>query len=180
MAFNVQDIKSNLQFGGARPSLFQVSFTNPATAVADIKVPFLCRAASLPQSTMPAIEVPYFGRRTKVAGTSRTYENWSVTVINDEDFLIRQALETWSSQINTFQGNIRGFGTAAPAEYQSRAQVIQYGQTGNVICTYTFENIFPLTVGAIELNWENDNAIEEFTVEFSLDYWTLDGRPDLN
>jgi hypothetical protein len=178
MAFNVQDIKSQLQFGGARPSLFQVTFTNPATAVADIKVPFLCRAASLPGSSLPSIEVPYFGRRTKVAGTSRQYENWTVTVINDEDFLIRGALESWSSRINAYQGNIRNFATAAPAEYQSRAQVIQYGQTGNVLRTYIFENIFPLNVSPIELNWDSADQIEEFTVEFALDYWTIDGVAD--
>jgi hypothetical protein len=178
MAFNVQDIKSQLQFGGARPSLFQVSFSNPATAIADIKVPFLCRAASLPASMLGAINVPYFGRHTKVAATSRTYDNWQVTVINDEDFLIRSALESWSSKINSYRGNIRNFGTSAPAEYQSRAQVIQYGQTGNILRTYTFENIFPLNVGAIELNWEAGDQIEEFTVEFSLDLWTIEGVAD--
>jgi hypothetical protein len=178
VSFSVQDIKSNLQYGGARPSLFQVSFTNPATTAADAKVPFLCRAASLPASVLPVIEVPYFGRRTKVAGTSRQYENWTVTIYNDEDFLIRAALESWSSMINAYEGNIREFATASPLEYQSTAQVIQYGQTGNVLKTYIFQNIMPVNIGPIELDWENDSAIEVFTCEFALDYWSISGVAD--
>jgi hypothetical protein len=176
MAFSVNEIKSQLQFGGARPSLFQVRFTNPATGEADLKVPFMVKAAQLPASTVSQIEVPYFGRRIKVAGT-RTYENWSVTVINDEDFKIRRAIEAWSRRINTYIGNLRDFGTAAPAEYKSRAEVIQYGQTGNILRTYQFEGIFPLNVGAIELNWESGDQVEEFTVEFAVDYWTVPGEP---
>ena len=176
MAFSVNEIKSQLQFGGARPSLFQVRFTNPATGEADLKVPFMVKAAQLPASTVSQIEVPYFGRRIKVAGT-RTYENWSVTVINDEDFKIRRAIEAWSRRINTYIGNLRDFGTPAPAEYKSRAEVIQYGQTGNILRTYQFEGIFPLNVGAIELNWESGDQVEEFTVEFAVDYWTVPGEP---
>jgi hypothetical protein len=176
MAFSVNEIKSQLQFGGARPSLFQVRFTNPATGEADLKVPFMVKAAQLPASTVSQIEVPYFGRRIKVAGT-RTYENWSVTVINDEDFKIRRAIEAWSRRINTYIGNLRDFGTAAPAEYKSRAEVIQYGQTGNILRTYQFEGIFPLNIGAIELNWESGDQVEEFTVEFAVDYWTVPGEP---
>lgn len=176
MAFSVNEIKSQLQFGGARPSLFQVRFTNPATGEADLKVPFMVKAAQLPASTISQIEVPYFGRRVKVAGT-RTYENWSVTVINDEDFKIRRAIEAWSRRVNTYTGNLRDFSTAAPAEYKSRAEVIQYGQTGNILRTYQFEGIFPLSVGAIELNWESGDQIEEFQVEFAVDYWTVPGEP---
>lgn len=176
MAFSVNEIKSQLQFGGARPSLFQVRFTNPATGEADLKVPFMVKAAQLPASTVSQIEVPYFGRRIKVAGT-RTYENWSVTVINDEDFKIRRAIETWSRRVNTYIGNLRDFGTSAPAEYKSRAEVIQYGQTGNILRTYQFEGIFPLNIGAIELNWESGDQVEEFTVEFAVDYWTVPGEP---
>lgn len=176
MAFNINEIKSQLQFGGARPSLFQVRFTNPATPEADLKVPFMVKAASLPASTLSEVQVPYFGRRIKVPGT-RNYENWTVTVINDEDFKVRRAIEAWSRRINTYQGNIRDFGSAAPAEYKSRAEVIQYGQAGNILRTYLFEGLFPLNISAIELNWESGDAIEEFQVEFAVDYWTVPGEP---
>lgn len=175
MAFNINEIKSQLQFGGARPSLFQVRFTNPGSGEADLKVPFMVKAAQLPASTLSQIDVPYFGRRIKVSGT-RTYENWGVTVINDEDFRIRRAIETWSKRINTYVGNTRDFGSASPAEYKSRAEVIQYGQKGNVLRTYQFEGVFPLNIGAIELNWESGDAIEEFQVEFAVDYWTVPGE----
>lgn len=176
MAFSVNEIKSQLQFGGARPSLFQVRFTNPATGEADLKVPFMVQAASLPASTVSQIEVPYFGRRIKVAGT-RSYENWSVTIMNDEDFKVRRAIETWSRRVNTYIGNLREFGSSAPAEYKSRAEVIQYGQTGQVLRTYMFEGIFPLNIGAIDLNWESGDQIETYQVEFAVDYWTVPGEP---
>lgn len=176
MAFSINEIKSQLQYGGARPSLFQVRFSNPATAEADIKVPFMVKAASLPSSIVSEIQVPYFGRRIKVAGV-RTYENWSVTVINDEDFRVRRALEAWSRKINTYVGNTRDFGSSAPAEYKQRAEVIQYGQTGAILRTYQFEGIFPLNVSPIEVNWENGDQIEEFTCEFAVDYWTVPGEP---
>ena len=176
MAFSINEIKSQLQFGGARPSLFQVRFTNPGTGEGDLKVPFMVKAAQLPASALSMIEVPYFGRKIKVAGT-RTYENWTVTVINDEDFKIRRAIETWSRKINTYIGNTRDFGSAAPAEYKSRAEVIQYGQAGNILRTYQFDGIFPLHVGAIELNWESGDQVEEFQVEFAVDYWTVPGEP---
>lgn len=176
MAFSVNEIKSQLQFGGARPSLFQVRFTNPATSEADLKVPFMVQAAQLPASSVSQIEVPYFGRRIKVAGT-RTYENWSVTIMNDEDFKIRRAMETWSRRVNTYIGNIREFGSSAPAEYKSRAEVVQFGQTGQILRTYQFEGIFPLNIGAIELNWESGDQIETYQVEFAVDYWTVPGEP---
>lgn len=176
MAFNINEIKSQLQFGGARPSLFQVRFINPATGEADLKVPFMVKAAQLPASTISQIDVPYFGRRIKVSGT-RTYENWSITVINDEDFKIRRAIEAWSRRINSYSGNARAFSSAAPAEYKSRAEVIQYGQNGNILRTYMFEGIFPLNIGAIELNWESGDQVEEFQVEFAVDYWHVPGEP---
>lgn len=176
MAFSINDIKSQLQFGGARPSLFQVRFLNPVTAEADLKVPFLTRAASIPASTLSQIEVPYMGRRIKEAGT-RTYENWAVTVINDEDFRIRRALEQWSYAINSYRGNLRQFGSSAPSEYKSTAEVIQYGKDGSVLRTYQFEGVFPLNISPIELNWEAGDQIEEYQVEFAVDLWTVPGEP---
>ena len=120
MAFNVNEIRSQLTLGGARGSLFQVTFSNPANSVADIKVPFLVRAAQLPSSDLGTIEVPYFGRKVKLAG-DRTFGDWTVTVINDEDFLVRNAMEEWSSRINSNQTNLRSFGSAAPLLYKSTA-----------------------------------------------------------
>lgn len=174
MAFNVNDIRSQLTLGGARGSLFQVTFTNPANSVADIKVPFLCRATSIPESNLGTIEVPYFGRKIKLAG-DRTYGDWSVTVINDEDFLIRNAMEEWSSTINHNQTNLRTFGSAAPLLYKSTAEVTQFSKTGVPIRTYRFNGIFPTSISNIDLNWGDTDAIEEFQVTFAYDFWDISG-----
>ena len=174
MAFNVNEIRSQLTLGGARGSLFQVTFTNPANGVADIKVPFLVRSSQIPESSVGVIEVPYFGRKVKLAG-DRTFGDWSVTVINDEDFLIRNAMEEWSNRINSLQTNLRSFGSAAPLLYKSTAEVTQFSKTGVPIRSYKFNGIFPTTISAIDLNWGDTDAIEEFQVTFQYDWWEVSG-----
>ena len=111
MAFNINEIRSQLTLGGARPTLFQCNITNPANSAGDLKTPFLVRASQVPAATLGFIEVPYFGRKTKIAG-DRTFAEWTVTIINDEDFLIRNAMEEWMQTINSHVGNVRGFGSA--------------------------------------------------------------------
>ena len=108
MAFNINEIRSQLALGGARPTLFQVNITNPANAAADLKSPFLIRASQVPASTLGFIEVPYFGRKVKIAG-DRTFAEWNVTVINDEDFLIRNSMEEWMNTINSHYNHMMGY-----------------------------------------------------------------------
>lgn len=174
MAFNVNEIRSQLTLGGARGALFQVAFTNPANSIADIKVPFLVRSAALPASELGTIEVPYFGRKVKLAG-DRTFGDWSVTVINDEDFLIRNAMEEWSNTINSLQTNLRSFGSAAPLLYKSTAEVTQFSKTGVPLRVYKFNGIFPTSISAIDLNWADTDSIEEFQVSFQYDWWEVSG-----
>jgi len=174
MAFNINDMKSQLVGGGARQSLFSVQFNNPANGVANIKVPFMVRTASIPESKLGNITIPYFGRKINLAG-DRTFADWTVTVINDEDFLIRNAMEQWSNAINSFEGNLRNFGGASPLLYKSDAVVTQYGKTGNVIRQYTFHGIYPGDVSNIELDWDATDRIEEFRVTFMYDYWDVSG-----
>lgn len=173
MAFNINDLRSQLTFGGAKSSLFQVQITNPANGVADIKVPFMVRAATLPASTLGTIEVPYFGRKIKIAG-DRTFEAWTVQVINDEDFLIRNAMETWMSSINSHQGNITSFDSASPLQYKAQAQITQYSKTGVPLRVYNFNGLFPTDVAAIDMNWETE-GIQEFGVTFQYDWWSVSG-----
>ena len=173
MAFNINDLRSQLTFGGAKSSLFQVQITNPANGVADIKVPFMVRAATLPASTLGTIEVPYFGRKIKLAG-DRTFEAWTVQVINDEDFLIRNAMETWMSSINSHQGNITSFDSASPLQYKAQAQITQYSKTGVPLRVYNFNGLFPTDVAAIDMNWETE-GIQEFSVTFQYDWWSVSG-----
>ena len=124
MAFSINEIKSQLALGGARNTLFQVRIFNPANSIADIKTQFMVSAAQIPSEMIGTIEVGYFGRKIKLAG-DRVYDTWTVNVINDEDFLIRNALETWSNAINGRETNLRGFGGPQASLYKSQAQVIQ-------------------------------------------------------
>jgi hypothetical protein len=174
MAFNVNLFKGAMKLGGARPSLFQVNITNPVAGGADIQVPFMCKAASLPPSSITAIPVKYFGRDIKFAG-NRTFEDWQVTVLNDEDFAIKDNLEKWHNSINSLQGNLRSFGSASPALYKSQAQVTQFGKTGVPLRVYNFVGLFPTLISPIELSWDTADAIEEFQVSFSYDYWEVTG-----
>lgn len=174
MAFNVNELRSQLTFGGARNSLFQVTITNPSNGAGDIKVPFMVKAAQIPAATLGVIEVPYFGRKLRYAG-DRTFADWTVTVINDEDFLIRNAMENWSNQINSLQGNLRTFGSSSPAQYKTTAEVTQFSRTGVPLRTYKFNGIFPSDVSSIDVNWEQTDSIEEFSVTFQYDYWEISG-----
>jgi hypothetical protein len=184
MAFNINDIKSQLQYGGASPALFQVRMTFPGGLTltnggassnrAEQKISFMCKAAQIPSQTVGVITVPYFGRQLKVAG-NRTFEDWTVTVINDEDFLIRATLEEWNKAINSHEGNLRSNGaTSNPNSYKGTAEVWQYSKAEGTlpIRKYVFEGIFPSTLAAIDLNWETE-GIQEFTTTFSYDYWEI-------
>lgn len=168
MPFNIGNLRSNLVGGGARPTLFQVLITNPVNPAADFKIPFMVKAAALPSYTIGNIDVPYMGRVIKEAG-DRTFEDWTVTVINDEDFLIRNAMESWQGAINRLRRNIRDTGGSSSLLYKSQASVQQFSKTGEVIREYQFDGIFPLTIASIPLSWETRDAIEEFEVTFAYD-----------
>jgi len=174
MAFNINEIKSQLTFGGAKASLFQVAITNPINGVADLKTPFMVQAAQIPEATMGVIEIPYFGRKVKVAG-DRTFAEWTVTIINDEDFLIRNAMEEWMASINSHEGNVTQLGTASASEYKAQAQIIYYLKTGRPLRTYNFNGLFPTTIGAITTDWSTTDDIERFDVTFQYDWWNVSG-----
>jgi hypothetical protein len=170
MAFNINEFKSQLTGGGARSSLFQVQILNPVAPEADFKVPFMVRAAGIPASTVGSFEVPYFGRNIKYAG-DRTFDDWSVTVINDEDFIVRNGFEAWMNAINTHDSNVR----ALPQDYKSNAVITQYGKDGDAIRSYVFEGMYPVSVDQIDMDWSNVDAIEEFGVTFAYDFWRVEG-----
>ena len=172
MAFNINELRSQLTLGGAKQSLFQIQITNPANGIADIKVPFMAKGASLPSSRVSLIQAPYFGRKIKLAG-DRTFDPWTVTIINDEDFLIRNAMESWLSSINSHQGNITSFSSASPLQYKSQAQITQFSKTGAPLRVYAFNGLFPIEVSQIDMGWEASDAIEEFTVTFEYDWWNI-------
>ena len=174
MPFNISAFKSNgLVYGGARPSLFQVFMNTPAGIgidnVSTNKFRFVCKTAELPESTIGQIEVPYFGRRIKVAG-ERAFADWSVSVLNDEDFSVRAMFELWSNALNRHVSNVRDPALSAE-QYKTDLEILQYSKDGDVIRSYQLIGAFPTTIGSIGLNWESANAIEEFNVTFAYDYW---------
>ena len=132
------------------------------------KFSFLCKAAQLPGSTIGTVEVPYMGRMLKVAG-NRTFPEWSVTVLNDEDFLIRNILEEWMAQINSHKGNVA---TALSVDYTFDAFVSQMGKQGDPLKTYQFVGMFPTDIAPIELDWGTNDSVEEYQVTFQYQYWT--------
>ena len=164
----VDDFKSKLRGGGARPNLFRATVNFPAYAGGDVELTsFLCKAAQLPASVMAPIEVPFRGRQLKIAG-DRTFEPWTVTVINDTDFNVRNAMERWMNGINAHQANT---GLTNPVDYQADLLVEQIDKDGSTLKTYNFRGCFPTNVSAIELSYETNDAIEEFTAEFQVQYW---------
>lgn len=174
MPFNISTFKSNgLVYGGARPSLFNIFLSVPAGIGIDNvsvdKFRFVCRSAQLPESIVSSIDVPYFGRKIKVAG-ERTFQDWQVTVMNDEDFSVRAMFETWSNAMNRLVSNVRDPNISAE-QYKADMDIIQYGKDGSELRSYKLVGAFPTNISAIALGWDSVNAIEEFTVDFSYDYW---------
>ena len=188
---NISDFKSKLIGGGARPNLFEVELTTLPDGVtgwdAD-SFQFLCKAAALPAQNIASIDVPFRGRIFKVAG-DRTIDTWTVTVINDEDFVLRTAFENWTQQIADLTTNL---GATDPSSYMTNAKVFQLGRgsskastssTGNenvVLKEYEFIDIFPTSVSAIDLSYDTGDTIEEYTVEFAVQSLNLAGAGSPN
>tara|TARA_B100001094_G_scaffold323170_1_gene373568 strand:- start:605 stop:1183 length:579 start_codon:yes stop_codon:yes gene_type:complete len=172
---SITEFRSRLSGGGARANLFEVEIAFPEelginlTDVSD-KVPFLVKAAEIPASNLGNIPVPYRGRVLPVAG-DRTFDPWTVTIINDVDFGIRDAMEKWSNSINDLQ---TAQGTTNPEVYQRSALVKQLSREGSApgdpektLRTYKFEGIYPNTVSSIPLDFGATDQIEEFQVTFN-------------
>ena len=166
----ISNFKSKLTGGGARANLFEVVLTFPDTAQPDSEVlekaRFLVKSANLPASNVSPIEVPFRGRTLKIAG-DRSFESWTVTVMNDTDFAIRSAFERWMNTINRLSDNT---GLTNPADYQADAYVYQLDRDGSTLRSYRFFDTFPTQVGPIELSYDA-SGIQEFTVELQVQYW---------
>ena len=172
---NITEFRSRLTGGGARANLFEIEIAFPDDLGIDFnlvtdKVPFLVKAAEIPASNLGNIPVPYRGRVLPVAG-DRTFDPWTVTIINDTDFQIRDAMEKWSNSINDLQ---TAQGTINPEVYQKSALVKQLSREGanpgdpeKILRTYNFEGIYPNTVSSIPLDFGATDQIEEFQVTFN-------------
>ena len=185
--------RSRLGGGGARPNLFEVNMKGMPPCLEDANIwnsetqdqnfRFLCKAAQLPASTIAEIPVPFRGRILKVAG-DRTFDEWTVTIINDERFDLRHAFEIWMHSISDLVTNT---GVTNPASYMSEANVYQFGRgakanstsneststTTSILRKYTFRGLLPTEVSAIDLSYDSTDTIEEFTVTFQVMDWYI-------
>ena len=178
---NITEFRSRLTGGGARSNLFEVSIDFPDLAIdqrlVTDKVPFLVKAAEIPASNLGNIPVPYRGRVLPIAG-DRTFDPWTVTIINDNDFIIRDAMEKWSNSINDLQ---TAQGTINPEVYQRSALVKQLSRQGTgpgddekILRQYKFEGIYPNTVSSIPLDFGATDQIEEFQVTFNYLFYEVE------
>jgi hypothetical protein len=174
-SFNVQQFRSNMRGDGARPNLFncELPFLGNLLGTAAVNFNFMCRAAQLPGSTVNQIPVNYFGRELKFAG-NRTFTEWTVTIINDEDFVIRNACELWMSRLNSHVANLRAANFVNPASYQQDATVTQFGKADDILKVYRFIGMFPIDISPIELDWGANDTIEEYAVTFAYQWWESD------
>ena len=183
----LDQFKGRMLGGGARPNLFECELYFPSDSIPvgtteDVlsdKTRFLVKAANLPASTLGVIDVPFRGRNLKIAG-DRTFDPWTITVINDKDFSIRTAFERWMNLINKHEDNA---GKNDPVSYQTDAIVKQFGRaltTGTtptsavpipVLKQYKFYGVFPTSVSAIDLSYDSSDTIEEFTVDLQVQWW---------
>ena len=180
----ITDFRSKLAGGGARPNLFEVNLgnfggdgtTGDWNTNIEQEFRFMCKASSMPTQTIGSVDVPFRGRILKVAG-DRTFEPWSVTVINDEDFKVRKGFEAWTEKINALA---TGVGEVDPNNYMGNGTVKQLSRSATVagddsaqrvLHEYKVQEIWPSEIGSIDLSYETSDAIEEFTVTFQIQYF---------
>lgn len=156
---DITSFKGNFA-NAARPNLFQVTIND----VADYN--FYCKGASIPASTIASVDVPYMGRVIKVQG-NRTYEDWTVTIYNDEGFVIRTLLEAMHTKMNDAKAN------TSTEVVGHTATVVQLGLDGNPSRKYEFSGMFPTEIGSIELAWDSNDTVEEYTVTFAYNFWEV-------
>ena len=202
MAISVTELRKKMTGGGARPSLFFANIDldpvlkklDPVSRkVADDKnkkdLSFFMKGAQIPDSTVQSIAINFLGREFKVPSTDRTFQDWTVTVINDEDFRIRHVFEAWIEYMTPgkaifasakpFGGESSIFCNMSVHQMAKGGDPVKYDGTGNdqYLGSYFFKDAFPTSVSQIDLNWDQKDVIEEFQVTFAYQYWEkLDGK----
>ena len=171
---NISEFKSRLQGGGARANQFKVTLPFPGYSsvggeLSDLS--FLCTSTSIPGQTLGLTEVQFRGRTLKMAGDSRTFADWSISVLNDTDFKLYRAFERWMNGMNNMTDNE---GLTNPLDYQVDGFIDHLDRDGNSIKQYTFRGVFPTTLGDIALDYGTANAVEAFDVTLSYQWFETD------
>lgn len=172
---SISDFRAKLVGSGARPNQFELVMTFPTivpAGSANTNITFMAESASLPADKIGEIEVGFMGRKAYYPG-DREFDPWTISVINDESFDIRDAFERWMSIFNEHQANTRDASAAAPNSYVADITIKQLGkiETGKAIKQYVMKGSFPTEVGAIELDWSTNNTIEKFQVTLRYQWW---------
>lgn len=166
MAFNLDDFRKVMSDGGARPSLFEMTIGFPGSGLSR-SATFMTKISEIPGSTVGVIEVPYFGRKLKIAG-DRTFATLSCTILNDENYRLRKKFEDWMKLI---AGHETAVGATRLDQYQTDLRLAQKRRNGSTAAFYFFRDAFPTALGTIAVDWSSTDAIEEYTVEFQYQYW---------
>jgi len=176
---------------GVKPNMFVVDVNFPASLSLTSQenkniVNLLCKSTALPASNLGVIEVPFRGRTVKIAG-DRTFDTWTATFFNDKDMLIRSFFEEWLEQMNTHKSNTAPLfkpnsSTAAGDKgYMAQVSVKQMRkdntESGTVLRQYDLHHCFPTNVSQIDLSYDSNDQIEEFSVEFQYSYWLSPENP---
>ena len=168
---------------GVKPNMFLVDVQFPQTLSKENEeqqlVNVLCKSAALPGSNLGVIEVPFRGRTVKIAG-DRTFDTWSATFFNDKDFKLRSFFEQWANSINTHDDNTAPlFRPSNNDGYMANLFVKQLekdaGPEGALLRTYELHHCFPTNVSPIDLAYDSNDQIEEFTVEWQYSFFTAEG-----
>jgi hypothetical protein len=177
MAFNVDTFRAAMALDGARPNLFEINLRFPTIVQSSglgglptNEIRFLANSTQLPPSIIGVARTNYFGREVKFPG-DRVFPDWSINIINDETFLIKNAFEIWSNVLNNNAGNIRNPTAVDYRSYTTTATVTQFGKDGTPIKAYGFAGLFPSNVDGINVAWNANDQVEEFGVTFSYQYW---------
>ena len=167
---NINDFKAKLAGGGARANQFKVTMPFPGYAQVGGEIEdlaFLCTTAQIPAMNVGLVNVPFRGRQIKIAG-DRTFADWSITVLNDTNFKLRNAFERWQNGINNMSDNE---GLSNPVDYQVDAFVDQLDRNGNTLKSYTLRGAYPVDIAAIDLNFATNDEVETFGVTFQYQYF---------
>lgn len=175
MTFNIDAFRTQLIGDGARPNLFEIQMVFPQFvtlgSAAQQKVTFLCKSAQLPGSTIGVAPLFYKGREVKLAG-NRTWQDWTIQIINDEDMVIRNAFEQWALGLNSPQDNVRNPAAGViDGGYAVDATVSHFSKKNTIIKQYQLIGMWPMDISPIELDWGQNDTIEEFTVTLAMQYW---------
>lgn len=178
MSFDIDQIKSNLQYGGARPTLYMVDITLPTgislPSISANKFKFACEATSIPGSSQGTIRIPFMGRLLPYAGDTQ-FQPWTTTIINDEDFPVRNLIEDWLNSINSRKRNVRLASSSSPSLYKGSATIRQYDRVSNGVREYVMVDCYPTSITPIQLAWGSQNEIERFEVVWEYTWFDIKG-----